>query len=76
MPAELRRFLLAAPNEWRSVWIVATFAGLRPGELQAMAWTDQNWPDFTANKIHVNYLRKSPHRGREEPALHRPPARA
>jgi integrase len=52
-PAELRRFLLAAPELWRPVWLVAVFAGLRPGELQAMAWTKQNWPDFTVNKIHI-----------------------
>ena len=43
----------AAPLEWRSVWLVGMFTGLRPGELQAMMWTDQNWPDFTANRIHV-----------------------
>jgi len=52
-PAEIRRFLLAAPEEWRPVWIVAVFSGLRPGEIQAMRWTEQNWPDFIANKIHV-----------------------
>jgi len=52
-PAELRRFILAAPEEWRAVWIVAVFTGLRPGELQALSWTERNWPDFTANKIHV-----------------------
>jgi integrase-like protein len=51
--AELRRFLLAAPEAWRPVWIAGVFTGLRPGELQAMRWTDQNWPDFTSNKIHV-----------------------
>jgi len=53
-PAELRKFLLAAPEPWRSVWIVAVFTGLRPEELQPMSWTDRNWPDFIANKIHVN----------------------
>ncbi len=52
-PAELRRFLLAAPEAWRPVWIVGTFTGLRPGEIQAMSWAEQNWPDFTANKIRV-----------------------
>ena len=52
-PAELRRFLLVVPGAWRPLWLVATFTGLRPGEIQAMRWTDQNWPDFTANKIHV-----------------------
>ncbi len=52
-PAEIRRFLLAAPEEWRPVWIVAVFSGLRPGEIQAMQWAEQNWPDFVANKIHV-----------------------
>jgi integrase len=52
-PAEIRRFLLNAPEEWRPIWLVGIFAGLRPGEIQAMAWRDQNWPDFTTNKIHV-----------------------
>jgi|GEM_PF-364656 len=55
-PAELRKFLLAAPEAWRPVWIVAVFCGLRPGELQPMRWQggkDCNWPDFTANKLHV-----------------------
>jgi hypothetical protein len=32
-PAEIRRFLLAAPEEWRPVRIVALFSGLRPGEI-------------------------------------------
>jgi integrase len=52
-PAEIRRFLLVAPEAWRPVWIIAVFSGLRPGEIQAMQWADQNWPDFIANKIHV-----------------------
>jgi len=52
-PAEIRRFLLSAPEEWRPVWLVGIFTGLRPGEIQAMAWRDQNWPDFTSNRIHV-----------------------
>ncbi len=51
--AEIRKFLLGAPEEWRTVWLVGTFTGLRPGEIQAMTWQDQNWPDFAANKIHV-----------------------
>ena len=50
-PAEIRRFLLAAPEEWRPVWIVALFSGLRPGEIQAMRWTEQNCPDFVAKGI-------------------------
>jgi integrase len=52
-PAEIRRFLLRAPEEWRPIWLVGIFTGLRPGEIQAMAWRDQNWPDFTSNRIHV-----------------------
>lgn len=52
-PAEIRKFLLQAPDEWRTVWLVAIFAGLRPGEIQAMSWEGQNWPDFAANKIHI-----------------------
>ncbi len=51
--AEIRRFLLSAPEEWRPVWLVGIFTGLRPGEIQAMAWREQNWPDFTTNRIHV-----------------------
>jgi integrase len=52
-PAEIWRFLLSAEEEWRAVWLVGIFTGLRPGEVQAMAWQDQNWPDFTSNRIHV-----------------------
>jgi integrase len=52
-PAELRRFLLTAHDAWRPVWVVGAFAGLRPGEQQAMRWTEETWPDFVANKIHV-----------------------
>ncbi len=51
--AEIRKFLLETPEEWRTVWLVGIFTGLRPGEIQAMSWEDQNWPDFAANKIHV-----------------------
>jgi integrase len=51
--AEIRKFLLEAPEEWRTVWLVGIFAGLRPGETQAMSWDGQNLPDFAANKIHV-----------------------
>ena len=35
------------------MFIVCVFAGLRPGEIQAMRWQDANWPDFVVNKIHV-----------------------
>jgi len=52
-PAEIRKFLLGAPEEWRTVWLVGIFAGLRPGEIQAMSWEGQNWPDFAVNKIHI-----------------------
>jgi integrase len=52
-PAEIRRFVLTADERWRPVWLVDVFTGLRPGETQAMHWTDRNWPDFTTNKIHV-----------------------
>jgi integrase len=51
--AEIRRFLLASPHEWRTVWLVGIFAGLRPEEVLPLHWTKQNWPDFSANKIHV-----------------------
>jgi len=53
-PAEIRTFLFAAPDPWRTVWLVSISTGLRPGEVQAMRWAGQNWPDFTSNKIHVN----------------------
>jgi integrase len=52
-PAEIRKFLMAAPEGWRPVWIIAAFSGLRPGEIQAMRWQDANWPDFITNTIHV-----------------------
>jgi integrase len=52
-PAEIWTFLLHAPEEWRTMWLVGIFAGLRPGEIQAMSWEAQNWPDFAANKIHI-----------------------
>jgi integrase len=51
--AESRRFLLDAPGEWRSMWVAGLSAGLRPSEVLPMEWTTQNWPDFTANQIHV-----------------------
>jgi integrase len=52
-PAEIRRFIFTADEVWRSIWIVGAFSGLRPGEVQAMHWTEMNWPDFITNKIHV-----------------------
>jgi integrase len=52
-PAEIRRFVLTADEVWQPVWLVDVFSGLRPGEAQAMHWTDRNWPDFVTNKIHV-----------------------
>jgi integrase len=52
-PAEIRKFLLEAPEEWQTVWLVGIFAGLRPGEIQAMYWEGQNWPDFAGNKIRI-----------------------
>ena len=52
-PVEIRKFLLGAPEDWRTVWLVGIFTGLRPGEIQAMSWESQNWPDFVANKIRI-----------------------
>lgn len=46
-------FSSTAPDEWRTVWLVGIFPGLRPGEVQAMSWEVNNWLDFTANKIHI-----------------------
>jgi hypothetical protein len=31
--------------------------GPSPGEIQAMAWREQNWPDFTSNWIHHDIVR-------------------
>ncbi len=51
--AEIQRFLVAADDAWRPVFLTAVFTGLRLGELQAMAWDSQNCPNFTTNKIEV-----------------------
>ena len=51
--AEIQRFLVAADDTWRPLFLTAVFTGLRLGELQAMAWTSQNRPNFTTNKIEV-----------------------
>ncbi len=51
--ADIHRFLLAADDMWRPVFLAAVFTGLRLGELQAMAWDSQNRPNFTTNKIEV-----------------------
>jgi hypothetical protein len=53
--AEIQKFLLGAPAEWRAVWLVGIFTGLRPGEIQAMCRSGQNWPDFTGDWIHVTH---------------------
>ena len=50
---EIRRFLLGAGDEWRPVFLVALFAGLRLGEIQALAWDRQNRPMFATRKIEV-----------------------
>ncbi len=51
--AEIQRFLIAADDMWRPLFLTAIFTGLRLGELQAMAWESQNRPNFTTNKIEV-----------------------
>ena len=51
--AEIQKFLIAADDTWRPVFLVAIFTGLRLGELQAMAWETQNRPNFTTNRIEV-----------------------
>jgi len=51
---EIRKFLLAANDRWRPLFVTAVFTGLRLGELQAMAWDKQNRPNFTTNKIEIN----------------------
>ena len=50
---EIQRFLIAAADKWRPVFLTAVFTGLRLGELQAMAWEGQNRPNFATNKIEV-----------------------
>ncbi|HLJ60492.1 MAG TPA: site-specific integrase [bacterium] len=54
MIAEIRRFLFTAPDEWRPLFLVAVFTGLRLGELQALAWKGQSSPNFTTNKLEVS----------------------
>ena len=52
--AEIRRFLLAASDEWRPLFVVAVFTGLRLGELQALRWQGASAPNFTTNKLEVS----------------------
>ena len=51
--AEIQRFLIAADETWRPIFLTAVFTGLRLGELQAMGWRTQNRPNFATNKIEV-----------------------
>ncbi len=51
--SEIRKFLLAADETWRPLFLTAVFTGLRLGELQAMAWEGQNRPNFATNKLEV-----------------------
>ena len=50
---EIRRFLLNIGDDWRPLFLVALFAGLRLGEIQALAWDRQNRPMFATRKIEV-----------------------
>ncbi|HET9002336.1 MAG TPA: site-specific integrase, partial [bacterium] len=50
---EIRRFALNASDAWRPLFLVALFAGLRLGEIQALAWDRQNRPMFATRKIEV-----------------------
>jgi integrase len=51
---EIRKFLLAADERWQPVFTVALFTGQRVGEIQAMAWDNQDRPNSTTNKIEVS----------------------
>jgi integrase len=39
-PDEVRRMIQAAPESWRSLLVVAAFAGLRASELRGLLWRD------------------------------------
>jgi integrase len=47
---EVRRILQAAPDRWRPLLVVATFAGLRASELRGLRWADV---DLKKGELHV-----------------------
>ena len=49
--AEIQRFLLAADDTWRPLFLAALLTWRRLGELRAMAWNSQNRPNFATNEI-------------------------
>src|SRR5437763_8856651 len=49
-PEEARQLIAAAPAMDRAVWATALYAGLRRGELMALAWADV---DLDERRIHV-----------------------
>ena len=51
-PSEAENLLAAVPEDERSVWATAFYAGLRAGELQALRWEDV---DLATGVIHVRH---------------------
>jgi integrase len=49
-PDEARQLIAAAPAHDRAIWATALYAGLRRGELLALAWADV---DLDERRIHV-----------------------
>jgi integrase len=47
---EIRRILHAAPDKWRRLLLVLTFAGLRASEARGLRWQDV---DFKRGELHV-----------------------
>jgi len=47
---EIRRILHAAPDKWRPLLLVLTFAGLRASEARGLRWQDV---DFKRGELHV-----------------------
>jgi integrase len=58
-PDEVQRLLAAAWGEWRVLWLVGLYTGLRVGELLGLPWAAVTWDvgDGSGEGVHPHLLR-------------------